>query len=71
MYAVIETQTTAGVMTALPTVVKASRDEAEQEYHSKLAFAAVSTVEIHAVSILNAEGQKIKGECYKHGQAAV
>ena len=69
MYAVIETQTTAGVMTALPAVVKVSREEAEQEYHSKLSFAAVSAVEIHAVSMLNAEGQRIKGECYKHGQA--
>lgn len=68
-YAVVETQTTnEGVMISLPVVVKPTRDEAEQEYHLKLSYAAVSTVDLHSVVMLNAEGQRVKGECYKHNQ---
>ena len=69
-YVVIETQTTnEGVMNALPPVVKTTRDEAEQEYHSKLSYAAVLSVDIHSVSMLNAEGKLMKSECYKHNQS--
>lgn len=71
MYTVIEMQTSNGTTTVLTPVVKLNRDEAEQEYHLKLAYAAVSVVEIHTVVLLNAEGQTIKKECYKHeAQAA-
>lgn len=68
-YAVFETQTTnEGVTVAVPIVVKATRDEAEQEYHSKLSFAAVSNVDIHSVGLVNQEGKLLKSECYKHNQ---
>lgn len=66
MYTIIELQTTNGVTVALPAVIKANREQAEQEFHSKLSFAAVSSVGIHSVIMLNAEGVRIKGECYKH-----
>ena len=69
MYTILEMQTNDGVTAVVPAVVKETRELAEQEYHTKLSFAAVSTVEIHTVVMLNAEGAKIKGECYKH-QAA-
>ena len=69
MYTILEMQTNDGVTAVVPAVVKETRELAEQEYHTKLSFAAVSTVEIHTVVMLNAEGTKIKGECYKH-QAA-
>lgn len=69
MYTVIEMQTNGGVTSVLTPVVKAERNKAEQEYHSKLAFAAVSNVEIHTVVLLNAEGERIKKECYKHEAA--
>ena len=68
MYCIIETETTQGTMAALPPEVKATRELAEQEYHRRLSYAAVSTVEEHAVVMLNAEGQRVKGECYKHEQ---
>lgn len=66
MYTILEMQTNNGVTTVLPATVKETRPLAEQEYHSKLSFAAVSTVEIHTVVMMNAEGAMIKGECYKH-----
>ena len=69
MYTVIELQTNGGTTTALTPVTKTTRDDAEQEYHLKLSYAAVSQVEIHSVVLLNAEGKTLKSECYKH-QAA-
>lgn len=66
MYVILEMQTNNGVTAIVPAVVKETRELAEQEYHSRLSYAAVSTVEIHTVVMLNAEGGKIKGECYKH-----
>ena len=70
MYTILEMQTNNGVTAVVPAAVKETRELAEQEYHSRLSFAAVSTVEIHTVVMLNAEGQRIKGECYKHEAAA-
>ena len=69
MYTVIEMQTTGETMSVLTPVVKSDRNTAEQEYHMKLAYAAVSAVEYHTVVLLNAEGQTLKKECYKHEQA--
>ena len=70
MYTVLEMQTTGGVTTALPPVVKATVEEARQEYHLKASYAAVSAVEIHTIMLVNAEGQNVeKPICYKH-QAA-
>lgn len=70
MYTVIELQTTGGVTTVGTPVVKATIEEARQEYHLKGSYAAVSAVEIHTVMLVNAEGQNVeKPICYKH-QAA-
>ena len=69
MYTVIELQTNNGTTTALPPVTKTTKDEAEQEMHLKLSYAAVSQVETHSVILLNAEGQRIDGGCFKHSVA--
>lgn len=45
---------------------KDTRDEAESAYHSILTSAAKSPHKVHAAVILNPEGQRIKGEYYKH-----
>ncbi len=50
------------------TFKKDNKDDAESAYHSILTSAAKSTHAIHAATILNPEGQKIKSECYKHEQ---
>jgi len=49
---------------------KETRDEAERAFHSILAVAATSEHLIHSATILNAEGQMIKTECYKHAAPA-
>lgn len=67
-YIIIETQTTNGVTAVVTPVVKTSYNEAEQEYHSKLSFAAVSTVPLHSVTMLTERGNIVKYECYDHSE---
>lgn len=66
MYTIIETQTNGDSMAVVTPAVEADKDQAESIYHARLASAAISSVEIHSVVLLNAEGQRVKGECYKH-----
>ena len=66
MYTIIETQTNGNTMAVVTPAVEADRDNAESIYHTRLASAAISSVEVHSVVLLNAEGQRVKGECYKH-----
>lgn len=40
---------------------------AEQKYHTVLAAAAVSTVNVHSAVMLDDTGNRIKGETYYHG----
>ena len=65
MYIVIELQTSNGT-TAHIVTHHATREEAESKYHTVLAAAAVSNVEIHAATILTAEGFQLMYQCYKH-----
>ena len=66
-YIVIEMQTTGG-STAVITTTKTNINEAENKYHTVLAAAAISQVEIHSAALLNEKGQFIKYECFEHGQ---
>lgn len=65
-YIVIELQTTNGTTAALVNTY-ATRNEAEQKYHTILAAAAVSNVEIHAAVILTPDGMEIMNQAYHHG----
>lgn len=70
-YVVIETQVykdgTAG--TLVDTF--ASRDAAEQKYHTILAAAAVSNVSQHSATMLNGCGNLLKNEYYIHGEEEI
>ena len=65
MYIVIELQTNNGV-TSILTFSFADRDQAESKFHNILSYAAVSQVEIHAVSIIDALGDVVKNDRYYH-----
>ena len=65
-YIIIETQTNNGVTAVVPPVVKSNYNEAEQQYHAMLSFAAVSTVPLHTVTMLTERGNIVKHECYVH-----
>ena len=66
MYVAIELVTRQDGTFSVSTYKKETKDEVEAAYHSILAVAAKSKNLIHAATILNAEGQKLKSECYKH-----
>ena len=65
MYIVTELQTT-GDTTAVLNYQYADKNLAEQKFHEILAYAATSTVQIHAVSILNEYGCVARNEFYEH-----
>ena len=66
MYIILEFQTTGDKTALCPAVTKTDRLEAEATYHQKLAAAALSSVDIHTVLILNERGQTIMCESYDH-----
>lgn len=49
----------------------ANRATAEQMYHTALASAAVSSVYIHSVVMVDVYGTRIKGETYTHSENEV
>jgi hypothetical protein len=66
MYRVIELQTSEETTAMIDHGDFAGRNEAESKMHDVAKYAAISRVAIHTVVILNAEGEKIKKETYKH-----
>jgi len=65
-YIVIELQTNNGATANLVTQ-HATREAAESAYHSILAAAAISTVEVHAATILTEDGFQLMHQAYRHG----
>lgn len=70
MYRVIELQTTGTATAMVDHGDFAERNAAESKLHNVAQYAAVSTVEIHSVVIINPEGERVKKEVYKHEAAA-
>ena len=65
MFIVTEIQTANG-KTSTITNQFATLNEADNKYHSILAAAAVSSVEVHAAIMYTATGTFIKSEYYRH-----
>ena len=64
MFIVIEIQKSSSLSAIVDTY--STRNEAEQKYHTVLAYAAVSSVPKHAAVMLTEEGDYIKHECFEH-----
>jgi len=67
-YTVIEQQTSTAGQTSVLTQSRSTEQEAESVYHTVLAAAAISSVPVHAASLLNEQGVCLKRECYFHGE---
>lgn len=65
-YIVMELQTNNGVTSIVTPSSYTDRNQAESQFHSILATAAVSSVEEHAVVMLTNDGRIVRNECYKH-----
>ena len=70
MYILQEIQTTGSQTVLVPAQTFADRNQAESAYHSVLAAAAVSSVEVHAVVLLDEHGNTVRREFYEHKQTA-
>ena len=68
MYVAIELKEKVDGSLEVSTFKKDTREEVESAYHSILTSAAKSSYPIHSAVILNPEGQRLRGECYKHPQ---
>lgn len=68
---IIEIQHSNDGSTAVLHEVQADLNVAEQTYHNKLAYAAVSSVNVHSVVMMDDYGGKVKGETYYHGELSV
>lgn len=69
MFIIIEIQkSNLGSVAIVPPASYSDHDHANQAYHTALAAAAVSQVDVHSVVMLDDTGARIKGESYYHGQ---
>ena len=63
-YLVLELQKDTTLLALVNTY--AERSQAEQKYHTVLSYAAVSSVPIHTVLLINENGHIIKQDSYLH-----
>lgn len=66
MYILIEMQTTGTQTVLVPPVTYTDRNTAESAYYMTLAGAAVSTVNVHTVVLLDEHGNALKRDFYEH-----
>ena len=64
MYIVMEIQKSNTVATIVSTYE--TRNEAENKYHTILAYAAISNIPKHSAVLFTEEGDYIKHECFEH-----
>ena len=64
-YLVIEIQNNGGTVSNICTAY-ATKNAAEAAYHTILAAAAVSSVDVHTAVMIDEEGGFLKAECFKH-----
>ena len=66
MYILHEMQTTGNQTALVPAQTFTDKNQAESAYHQALAAAAVSSVPVHAVVLLDEHGNTVRREYYEH-----
>ena len=66
MYILQEMQTTGAQTALVPAQTFTDKNQAESAYHQVLAAAAVSSVPVHAVVLLDEHGNTVRREYYEH-----
>ena len=67
MIIIQEIQTNGTTTTLAPAVTFSDKNQAESRYHSILASAAISEVQVHTVIMYDEHGNVIKRDYYEHG----
>lgn len=66
MYIIQEIQTENNTTSLLPAITKTDRNEAESTYHSILASAYISSVDVHTVIMYDEHGNQIMAQYVEH-----
>ena len=66
MYIIQEIQTENGQTALVTPIMKTDKNEAESVFHTALASAAISSVDIHTVVMYDEHGNVLKREFYEH-----
>lgn len=66
MYILHEMQTTGSQTALVPAKTFTDRNEAESAYHMTLGAAAISSVPVHAVVLMDEHGNTLRREFYEH-----
>lgn len=66
-YLVIEIQKMNSGSVSQIVTVHDTREQAEQKYHTVLAYASVSACDVHSCTMLDDTGALIRNESYYHG----
>ena len=66
MYIIIEMQVLNGVPAIPPITIKQDWQEAESEFHRLCSIAAVSSVPLHTIMMVDEYGNTVRAEHYEH-----
>lgn len=66
MYIIQEMQTTGNQTALVPALTYIDKNQAESAYHTALAAAAVSAVQVHTVLMFDEHGNTLKRDYYEH-----
>lgn len=66
MYIIQEMQTTNGTTVFLPAITKEDKNEMESVFYTIRGAAAISNVEIHAVTVFDEHGNPVMHAFYEH-----
>lgn len=66
MYIIQEMQTTGNQTALCPAQTFTDRNQADSAYHTALAAAAVSSVQVHTVVMLDEHGNTVQRDYYEH-----
>lgn len=66
MYIIQELQTTGNQTALTPALTYTDKNQAESAYHTALAAAAVSTVQVHTVLMFDEHGNTLSRQFYEH-----
>lgn len=70
MYTILEQQTFENGTVAVPPIqTREDRNEAYSVYYMTLAAAAISSVPMHSVTLLENTGREVEHQCFMHEQA--
>lgn len=66
MYIIQEMQTNGSQTALVPALTYTDKNQAESAYHTALAAAAISAVQVHTVLMFDEHGNTIKRDYYEH-----